>query len=173
MDIQTQRLRIRPLTPDDALAMHPLFCDEETMRLLGMAPALTTMDETRLRLTHWIDGGHHSAVTLHDGTLIGYIAVRPDAEEHRADTRELGFTLLCEHRHHGYMQETVLAVLRELKQAGVRYVWACCFQENAPSKALIERCGFTFIQEGTYTVHSEGKTYASLEYRIELPQTVL
>lgn len=30
------------------------------------------------------------------------------------------------------------------------FVYACCFQNNKPSKALIEKCGFTFEQEGSY-----------------------
>lgn len=37
--------------------------------------------------------------------LIGYIAIQPDSEECREDTRELGFALISKYRGQGYMKE--------------------------------------------------------------------
>ena len=169
MRLKTDRLTIRPLTMDDADDMHALFSIPEVMQPLGMAPAFVSMEQTRAQLQSWIDKGTHHAITLADcGTVVGYIAINPDSEQNRSDTRELGFALHPDYQRHGYMTEAILAVLDALREAGIRYVWACCFTDNIASKAVIERCGFPFIRKGGYTVESQRKTYSSLEYCMDL-----
>lgn len=175
MNIDTKRLHIRPFTINDGKDMHALFTLTEVMRPLGMAPAHTSMDQTIERLNRWSCMGIHHAITLReskDGTeserVIGYIVIKPDSEENREDTRELGFALHPDWQHRGYMTETVEAVLAYLKKQGIRYVWACCFEQNLSSKSLIERCGFSFRQKGSFFAEGEGVTYPSLEYCMEL-----
>lgn len=169
MNLKTKRLLIRPFAPDDAADAHSFFCLAEVMQPVGLAPALSSMEETKTRLSHWAGNDRHHAITICDtGRVIGYIAVNPDSEEGREDTRELGFALHPDYQHKGYMDEAVSTVLNELRRAGVRYVWACCFRENLPSKRFIERAGFTLMQEGSFTAQGEGKVYPSLEYRMEL-----
>ena len=43
-------------------------------------------------------------------------------------------------------------------------VWACCFAQNAASRALIERCGFAFVQRGRYNAPN-GLVFDTYEYR--------
>ena len=169
MYLKTARLIIRPFTSDDAEEMHSLFCLPQLMQPVGMAPALTEIEQTKERLSRWIDGGIHHAVVLADNNkVIGYIVINADSEEGRDDTRELGFALHPNSQRCGYMTETVKAVLDELRNNGIRFVWACCFKENHASEALIRRCGFIYQQDGEYTAKAEHKTYASREYRIDL-----
>lgn len=175
MNIDTKRLHIRPFTIDDAEDMHPLFTLTEVMQPLGMAPAHTSMDQTTERLNRWISMGIHHAIALrkrNNGVeserVIGYIVIESDSEENREDTRELGFALHPDWQHRGYMTETVEAVLAHLQEHGIRYVWACCFEQNLSSKSLIERCGFSFRQKGSFRAEGEGITYPSLEYCMEL-----
>ncbi|MGN0718474.1 MAG: GNAT family N-acetyltransferase [Anaerovoracaceae bacterium] len=54
MNIDTKRLHIRPFTMNDAEDMHALYILPEVMQPLGMAPAHTSMDETKERLNRWI-----------------------------------------------------------------------------------------------------------------------
>lgn len=170
MDIKTKRLHIRPFTMDDAEDMHEIFSLTEVMQPVGMAPAHTSMEQTRKRLSGWISKEIHHAIALggSEEKVIGYIVVNPDSEENRDDTKELGFALHPDWQQHGYMTEAVEAVLEYLQQQGIRYVWACCFEQNLPSRALIERCGFSFLQKGTYKAEGEGVVYSSLEYCMEL-----
>ena len=169
MIIETKRLVIRPFTMDDVSDIHDLFVLPDVMRLVGMAPAHSSIRESEIRISRWIQHGLHHAVALKEsGKVIGYIVIKPDSEEKREDTRELGFALKPEYQCRGYMTETVRAVVNQLKSEGVRFVWACCFVDNLPSRKLIERCGFEFQNNGAFFAEGELRTYQSLEYRIEL-----
>ena len=44
-NIETERLILRCFLPEDALQIHPLFCDDEAMRLVGMYPAFTKLKQ--------------------------------------------------------------------------------------------------------------------------------
>lgn len=169
MNIETERLLIRLFTMDDVFDMHDLFVLPEVMQPVGMAPAFTRIEESRERISRWIKKGIHHAIVL-KGTdkVIGYIAIKPDSEDDREDTRELGFALNPQYQHHAYMTETVNAVIESLRSDGIHFVWACCFQDNLASKNLIERSGFVFQKSGEYFVETEQHTYQSLEYRMNL-----
>lgn len=168
MSIETERLLLRHFRADDASAAHALFSDREAMRMVGMYPPFAHMEETVARIDRWASSEGRLTIVL-KGTdeLIGYLAVNPDSEEGREDTRELGFALIAGHRGKGYMKEAVSAVLRELSKQGVAYVWACCFKENASSERLIRGMGFEFMQEGRYAAPND-REYESLEFRITL-----
>ena len=152
MKVATDRLIIRPFIESDLEGSHRLFILEDAMK--------------------WMVDGLHHAIALPDGKFIGYITVDPDSEEDREDTKELGFALLPEYRGNGYMKEAVSAVLGKLKQEGIHYVWACCFEGNANSENLIKNCGFTLINKGIFYVESEDHEYSSMEYRIDLSETI-
>lgn len=94
-----------------------------------------------------------------------YVAINPDSKTGRHDTRELGFAAVARHRRHGCMREPVQAVLDDLKQQGVRRVWACCIRENEASAAFFRSLGFEFQREGAYHPAND-HAYASLKFRI-------
>ena len=100
MEMETKRLLLRPVVPDDAAALHAFFCLPEEMRLLGLAPAHTTLAQSEALVARWaVDVQHHALLLRDSGTLIGYMAIQPDSEENRPDTRELGFGLLPQWQH--------------------------------------------------------------------------
>ena len=96
--------------------------------------------------------------------VIGHIAVNSDSENGREDTKELGFALNRNYQNQGVMTEVVYQILDYLFSRGIEYVYACCFQNNKSSKRLIEKCGFTFEQEGSFYSKSLNKTFKSFEY---------
>lgn len=168
MTIETDRLLLRHFTERDAKEAHALFSDEEAMRMDGMYPPLHHLEETEARIASWMSLENYLAIILKEtGELLGYIAINPDSEEEREDTRELGFALISKYRRHGYMKEAVKAVLEELSKLNIVYVWACCFKENVPSEGLIRSVGFEFQQEGTFNSPND-REYESLEFRIKL-----
>lgn len=104
---------------------------------------------------------------LETNKVIGHIAVDPDSEEGRIDTRELGCVLNAKYHRRGIMSEAIGEVIDYLfREEGVEIVWACCFQKNVASKGMIEKCGFHFIKEGTFYSSSLGKEFLSYEYCI-------
>ncbi len=168
--IETERLVIRKIDLCDADMAHELFCDEDAMRWVGIFPPLNSIEKTKERLREWhADEEEERFSILKKDTkeFLGYVAINPDSEEEREDTKELGFALRKKVRGQGYMNEALRAVLNELKQEGITYVWACCFKGNASSEKLIRNLGFQLMQEGTYEVEND-RTYESLEFRIEL-----
>lgn len=169
MKMETKRLLLRQFEDKDIKEAHELFCDEEAMRFAGMYPPLTRLEETEKRIHEWMKDGSHLAVVLKEtGSLIGYIAIHPDSEEGREDTREIGFALISRYRRKGYMKEAVDAVLKDLaRNNNVAYVWACCFKENVNSEKLIRSMGFGFQQEGVFDSPND-RQYESLEFRITL-----
>ena len=89
---ETERLVIRKFKTGDAPAAHILFTDDDAMRWLAMYPPLTSLEETEARISEWIHDEEHFAIEKKEtGEFIGYIAINPDSEEDREDTRELGF----------------------------------------------------------------------------------
>jgi len=96
--------------------------------------------------------------------VIGYIAINSDSENGREDIKELGFALNCNYHNQGIMTEVIYQILNYLFLKDIEYVYACCFQNNEPSKRLIEKCGFTFEQEGLFYSESLNKIFKSFEY---------
>ena len=96
--------------------------------------------------------------------VIGYIAINSDSENGREDIKELGFALNCNYHNQGIMAEVIYQILNYLFLNDIEYVYACCFQNNEPSKRLIEKCDFTFEQEGSFYSESLNKIFKSFEY---------
>ena len=168
IEVETKRLLLRQFFESDAKEAHELFCDEEAMRMVGMYPPFTRLEETVKRINKWVDTKKYLAIVLKEtGLLIGYIVINSDSEEHREDTREIGFALISKYRGQGYMKEAVNAVLKELAKNNIMYVWACCFKENINSERLIRSMGFEFQQEGNFDSPNDRK-YESLEFRMKL-----
>lgn len=168
MITETKRLLLRYFAESDAKEAHELFCDDEAMRMVGMYPPFTRFEETETRINKWANEKEYLAIVLKEtGVLIGYIAIHPDSEECREDTRELGFALISKYRGQGYMKEAANAVLKELAGNNITYVWACCFKENVDSAKLIKSIGFEFQQEGIFNSPNDRK-YESLEFRMIL-----
>jgi len=166
--LETKRLIIRKVEAGDAAQAHSLFTDGEAMRLVGLYPPFSTMEETEKRIRKWAEHKMHYALIKRDsGDFLGYIIVKPDTEKGREDTRELGFAIRKEFRQNGYMTEAVKAVLKELEDEGITYVWACCFKGNEVSEHLIRKLGFEFQKEETFEAPND-KVYESYEFRMTL-----
>lgn len=170
MELETERLVIRPFTADDAADVYAYASKRSIGESAGW-PAHASPEESAEILSEWIEDGFKHAIVLKEtGAVIGHIAVEPDSEEDREDTAELGFALNGAYHRRGLMSEAVRAVLKYLAANGKAYVWACCFKGNEPSRRLIESLGFTFMQEGEFYSESLEREFESLEYRMALAE---
>ena len=142
--IQTDRLRLRPLTLADAEAFFRYRARPEVCRYQSFQPKSLAEIETFLRQNERADPNapgtwYQLAVCLDDGTLIGDIGL------HTLDAwqLELGYTLAPEHQHNGYATEAVTAVVREAFSSwNTHRICASVDPENEASIRLLERIGF-------------------------------
>ena len=162
MDIETQRLILRRFKDSDLNDFFEYTSESDVMEISGIKEA-KTLGEAKELLDEWKHKGMSLAIELKEsGKVIGHISIKEDSEAGLDDVKELGFGLNCNFHRKGYMSEAVKGVLGYLFNNGVNKVYACCYQNNAPSKGLIEKSGFEFEQVGIYiskTLHTEKNTY--------------
>ena len=145
--ILTERLVLRPFTPDDLDALHAMFGDAEVARYLDHGPlSRQAVGELLERITPMtrIDAERNElrqAVELQaTGEVIGDVSLWRTSTEH--NTSEIGFVLHPQHQGHGYALESMREMLRiGFEEAGLHRIVGRCDAENLASAALMERLG--------------------------------
>lgn len=164
MFVETERTFLRNFTESDLQDVWEYSSQDGVGEAAGWLHH-HTIAETRAALAKDIQNRSKYAIILRKNKkVIGYLAVNEDSEDHRADTKELGCVLNRAYQRQRIMTEVIRAVLEELFSQEIAYVYACCFQENTASKHMIEKCGFSFEQEGTYYAKPLQKEFKSFEY---------
>ncbi len=145
--IRTDRLLLRPFTPDDLDALHAMFGSEQVVRYLDHGPM--TREATaalldRIMPYSGIDevaGALRLAVVLPgSGELIGDISLWRTSGEHRQG--EIGFVIHPDHQRRGYAFEGMSELLRiGFEEAGFHRIVGRCAAPNTASAALMERLG--------------------------------
>ncbi|WP_428835739.1 GNAT family N-acetyltransferase [Sphingomonas rustica] len=139
--LETARLRLRGIGPEDAEALHPAMTDDALMTWWSSAPH-TDLAQTRDYLTYApaTDGMRSWAITrAEDDRAIGWVTVI----HKRAGVSEVGYLLAREHWGAGMMAEAVSRVLDLLfREEGQRRVFADTDPDNLGSRTLLERLGF-------------------------------
>ncbi|MDE7171755.1 MAG: GNAT family N-acetyltransferase [Oscillospiraceae bacterium] len=165
--LDADRIFLRNFRQEDIHDMYE-FCSQPEIEMVGWS-AHKNVDQTSKVLEQWMsDQNTFAIVHKRENKVIGYIAVHEDSEEGRSDTKELGFALNNQYHRQGLMSEVVRCVLGDLfsEDKGISYVWACCIQDNIPSKNLIEKIGFELVQEGVFFAASFNGEVPSYEYRM-------
>jgi ribosomal-protein-alanine N-acetyltransferase len=150
--LETERLRLRQVTPADTPDMLRLMGDPRVTRFLGRAP-FTTTEEAAGRVQMFENEfkerkGLGWGITLRtDGQFIGICRyTRIDAYHSRA---EIGYLLRPEWWGQGVMAEAVGAALRfGFERVGLHSVEATIDPDNRQSRRLLEKVGF--VQEGHF-----------------------
>lgn len=139
--IETARLRLRPIRPDDAEALHVPLSDPATMHYWS-SPAQTSLAETRAYLARSDDspGWRWWIITLKpQDRALGWVSA---GAKRQGGVSEIGYILSAEARGQGIAREAVSAVIERLFAEGDRRVFADTDPDNAASNALLERLGF-------------------------------
>ena len=136
------RLELCKLRPDDAEAVFSAYArDLEATKYLTWHPH-TMLHETRQyiesRIAAWENGSEFTwAVRLHDGHLIGGLAMRLD--KFKAD---FGYVFAKSFWGQGYATEALQALVDwGLSQPGIFRFWAVCDVENIGSARVLEKVG--------------------------------
>ena len=153
--LQSKRLTYRLLEEADKDALRDILSDKEVTEPAGFLPAKSKkeFDEFFATLTRYNTG---IAILLGD-MLIGYIHVYKDTydfpEYEGKKGVSTGFVIGKKYWNHGYATETLETITAYLKQT-FDYCAADHFVGNEPSKRVIEKCGYRYLE--TYTMFFEG-----------------
>jgi ribosomal-protein-serine acetyltransferase len=143
-------LLVRPLGPDDARAWYEAVAENRPhlARWIRSAPAVASVEEaTRLIAERQVRTASREEVYVglwHQGRMAGSISVRVDWREHSA---EFGYWLGEALQGQGLMTRACQAVIGVLFSRGLHRIEIRCATENAASRRIPERLGFTL--EGT------------------------
>lgn len=175
--LRTERLTLRPATPDDADATWKYRRLDSVNEWLTGCPA--DLDgyrrqfsaPARLATTVIVTLGHDAAAPI----VGDFMLRREDAwaqvevvDRARDTQAELGWVLDPAHTGHGYATEAVRELLRHCFQdLGVRRVTANCFLDNDTSRRLMERVGMRReLHAVRESLHRSGRWLDTLGYAL-------
>lgn len=155
MYIETERLILRPHTPDDFEDYFGYIMEPKLQRMLGLngvedrGSALETFQWLldKWRLDNW---EFLAVVSRETGRVIGHICVQPAYEKLAGDSEfqgkrgaSLSFAMAAPERRRGLMEEALGALIAELFQRGGLDYLDCEYTTfNKASQALQEKLGF-------------------------------
>ncbi|MEO8889440.1 MAG: GNAT family protein [Jatrophihabitantaceae bacterium] len=143
--IQTERLILRPLSPDDVDALFAYQSREDVCRYIPYAPRTRERVLERITAPHgrsFLDQPGDAlsvAVQLRSsGELVGDVVLFWHSEEHRSG--EIGYVFSPDHTGHGYATETAHALLRlGFAGLGLHRIVARVDARNTASAAVARR----------------------------------
>jgi ribosomal-protein-alanine N-acetyltransferase len=151
--LRTERLMLRPPEMDDFLAWSTLRRDSEAF-LTPWEPAWArdhlTSRAFRERV-YWAtraiaEGRAYPlfAFRVSDGALVGAVTL-DNLRRGPAMSVTVGYWVGEIHARRGYMREALSEVMGYVwRDLGLSRIEAACLPDNAPSRGLLERCGFKY-----------------------------
>ncbi len=152
--LKTERLSLRPLTPQDAKSLHRLINNWDVTRTLAVVPfpyPRPLADEWIASATRELESGtaYHLAITGRDGTeetLVGVIGLRIDP---KARLARLGYWVGRRFWGHGVATEAAARLTSwALANLTLDRITADVVIDNPASAAVLRRVGFRQIGEG-------------------------
>jgi ribosomal-protein-alanine N-acetyltransferase len=146
LPIETPRLRIRDLRPDDADALHRIYGDPEAMRYVGRRGSARTRAQTGDYVTDFIAErrrhgfGLWCAALRESGEMIGLCGLTP--LEGAGPDVELVYLLERSHWGHGYATEMARACLEAgFRSFGLERIIALAYPMNGASIQVMRKAG--------------------------------
>jgi RimJ/RimL family protein N-acetyltransferase len=147
---ETERLRARDWSPDDAAAVFEIYRDPDVVRFLGSVPQpVLDENEAAQRIERWTaynanagTGYGFWALETRDGTLVGATLLKPLPE---AEEVEVGWHLGRAYWGSGYATEGARGAVTHGFAAvpSLDTVHAVIYRDNAASLAVARRLGMT------------------------------
>jgi len=135
--LETPRLLLRPPTPDDFEAMHPIGSNPANVRYMSWGPSAEA--DTRDYLALSKPGSDFAVILKATGEVIGSCGITPDKDN---DTGDMGWILHMDHWKNGYGSEIVAELIRYgFEELRLRRLWAVCAADNYGSCRVMERNG--------------------------------
>jgi RimJ/RimL family protein N-acetyltransferase len=135
--LETARLILRPLNPDDFETVHSWAGNPQNTRYMAWGP--NTEDQTREFLMSAQAGKDFAVVLKKTGSVIGSCGIYPDSD---SDTGEVGWILHMDYWKHGYGTELGGELIRYgFETLKLRRLFAPCAAVNYGSYRVMERNG--------------------------------
>lgn len=150
--LETERLQLRRFTETDVDNLVNLDSDPEVMRYLnGGVPTPREVVESVI-LPRFLRYYEHSdrcgwwaAIERSTDSFVGWFSLHPK-DEGPPDVAELGYRLRKAAWGRGYATEGVLALIRKgFTECGMRRVQATTYQDNVPSRRVMEKAGMKLV----------------------------
>lgn len=150
--IETERLRLRPFTVDDADSLFGLFSLPEVARWSGNGVPMTDVAEARARIERIPERvGEHPAAGIFaverrdPGTFVGMVVLVPLPPSKGVDRNdhEVGWHLHPDAWGRGFATEAASALLDRGFAAGIDALYAVTDLDNVRSQAVCGRLGMT------------------------------
>ena len=150
--IETERLTLRLIGPDDADFVFDLYRRPEVARWSASRVPMTHRDEAVARLGRWADrvagrpGAGFFRVALRDsGTPVGLalLVSLPASAGVERDDMEIGWHFLPDSWGNGYATEAARALIDRAFASGIPELYAVTHADNARSQAVCRRLGMT------------------------------
>ena len=166
INLETERLILRNLTPEDYQAVFKWCGDPDVARYM-VYPVYTRAEDVKA----WLEtldpdnpDDYDAGIVLKStGELIGSGGIYYDSEE---DLWTIGYNLRRDQWGNGYAVEMIrgLIGLAESRR-GVRGIIGSFANENSRSRRVMEKLGMTFLEDVTLTKLDGSESYHGKRYR--------
>ncbi|MBO4637593.1 MAG: GNAT family N-acetyltransferase [Clostridiales bacterium] len=166
--LETERLILRPITPDDKHAIFKWAGDPEVSKFM-IYPNYTSPDDADL----WIEGLYGKETDLdygfvwkETGELIGSggLYYRPEN-----DTWRLGYNIRRDMWGRGIATEACRKIIEYARgRFTVRRIESTFAEENLRSGRVMEKLGMTYMNDGTYSKIDGSATFRSRNYGMDI-----
>ena len=164
MNFKTNRLEIKPISPDDKEAVLDLLTSETVGRTY-MLPDYRSRREAEPLFQRLValsaDESRYVAGVYLDGQFIGMM----NDTEIKGKQVEMGYAYLPDYYNRGYATEAFRGAISYLLNHGFESVVAGAFAENPASLRVMEKCGMT-RQAHTDTLDYRGVTHTCIYYAV-------
>lgn len=166
MQIETERLRLRPWRETDRVPLAAMHADAEVMADYRRLVAATESDAKLDRYQNAIDTLGFGRWALEDraGRFLGYVGVMPNLPDHpRAPGHEVGWRLVRAAWGRGYATEAARAALADVfTRVGLAEVVSYTAPDNLRSQAVMARLALTRRPELDFTQRLEDGDWRGL-----------
>lgn len=164
MNFKTNRLEIKPISPDDKEAVLDLLTSETVGRTY-MLPDYRSRREAEPLFQRLValsaDESRYVAGVYLDGQFIGMM----NDTEIKGKQVEMGYAYLPDYYNRGYATEAFRGAISYLLNHGFETVVAGAFAENPASLRVMEKCGMT-RQAYIDTLDYRGVTHTCIYYAV-------
>jgi ribosomal-protein-alanine N-acetyltransferase len=153
--IETERLILREMRPEDDAAMLELNSDPVVMHYLG-EKTYTNIEQIRemianIRQQYADHGiGRWAAIEKSSGAFIGWSGLKfiTAVENNRTHFHDVGYRLIPRYWGKGYATESGSAALEYgFRTLHLQEIIGMCNEQNLASRRVLEKCGLTFIEK--------------------------
>ena len=146
VQLETDRLLLRPFTEDDAESLYAYASHPEVGPPAGWKPHESVEESLRVIREIFQPADSLAVIRKSDGRLIGSAGF---VDRHRTElgtpSEEIGYSLARDCWGQGLIPEAVEAILRHaFADLGYAAIWAAYYDGNRKSKRVMQKCGMTY-----------------------------